>query len=221
MSHQLPAGSTWFAKCDTTPELCAACGVVRPAVAEPRTPILKAWTGDHFVPFEGDLASHGPDSVLRWLGSYADWDLDAPGVGSLGSSSWPADNAASLVRGKLQPWTGQALPTQIFLPTLLPTPNTTDDGEPVLLPLVLYFHGGNDGPWALMEQQALAYQLTTNATYAAAFPFIAVMPCTECQRDGTMVPHGNILYDEGRPQFGQVGFTPRNLLRVDHVLAAA
>ena len=36
-----------------------------------------------------------------------------------------------------------------------------------------------------------------------------------------MVPFGNVLYPGGRPQFGQVGFTPRNLRRVDRVVAAA
>ena len=69
--------------------------------------------------------------------------------------------------------------------------------------------------------QAFAYRLEQNASYAAAFPFLAVLPCTECAADGTMVPFGNVLYPGGRPQFGQVGFTPRNLRRVDRVVAAA
>lgn len=47
----------------------------------------------------------------------------------------------------------------------------------------------------------------TNATYAASFPFIAIMPCTECVFDGTMVPYGNNLYEQGPPNFGEVGFT--------------
>ena len=42
-----------------------------------------------------------------------------------------------------------------------------------------------------------------------------------CTADGTMVPFGNVLYPGGRPQVGQVGFTPRNLRRVDRVVAAA
>ena len=67
----------------------------------------------------------------------------------------------------------------------------------------------------------LAYQLVSNRTYAANFPFIVLWPCTECDRSGLMVPFGNTLYTGGRPEFGQVGFTPRNLLRVDRLIDAA
>ena len=72
-----------------------------------------------------------------------------------------------------------------------------------------------------MEQQGLARRLVENATFAAEFPFIAIMPCAECTADGTMVPFGNVLYPDGRPGFGQVGFTPRMLLRIDQLVGAA
>ena len=57
------------------------------------------------------------------------------------------------------------------------------------------------------------------------FPFIFLRPCTQCQRDLTPVFRGITNYAasdaSARPGFGEVGFTPRNLLRVDRVLDAA
>ena len=160
MSPQLPPGSTWYAECGATPDVCEACGVLPPpqGLHGDVEPILKAWNGEHFVAFdagEGGLRGGGPQSIIDWIKDYANWDLDAPGVGALDAAS-PPDNTASLVPGKLQPWTGQALPLQIFIPT---APRTGLAAERGLRPVVLYFHGGNDGPWAPMNQQALAYQL--------------------------------------------------------------
>jgi len=151
-SLALPAGTMWVADCAQTPEICARCETTRSL-----KPIIKTWTGNLFVVYQGDI---NPNAIVDWLKSYSDWDLDEPGHG-IGLDFEP-DNAASLIPGKLQPWTGQALPTQIFLPS---TPLTGRAKETGLRPVIVYFHGGNDGPWVPMEQQALAYQLVTNETY--------------------------------------------------------
>ena len=216
-SQFLPPGSIWNADCAASPDVCAACDVDAAGAA----PIVKAWTGDHFVRYHGPTSQ--PNAIAQWLMDFAEWDLGAPGdgVGGLGGAAptqtQQPDNGASLVAGKLQPWTGQALPTQIFLPSAAPA----GAAETGLRPVILYFHGGNDGPWEAMEQQGLARRLVENATFAAEFPFIAIMPCAECTADGTMVPFGNVLYPDGRPGFGQVGFTPRMLLRIDQLVGAA
>ena len=230
LSLRLPPGSAWHADCSLHPEICRACGVEDAAGGgDVQQPVIKAWTGAHFVPYAGeDLAAHGPMAVVRWLMAYSDWDilpetLNAK-AGAAARTTAPvtaaddlmSDNAPALVRGKLQPWTGQALPAQVFLPTV-PPPKRNGG----LYPMILYFHGGNDGPWGAMNQQALAYQLVHNESYARDFPFVVVMPCTECTRDGHMVPYGNAMYAGGRPNFGECGFTPRNLLRADALLAAA
>ena len=217
-SQFLPPGSIWNADCAASPDVCAACDVDAAGAA----PVVKAWTGDHFVRYHGPTSQ--PNAIAQWLMDFAEWDLGAPGdgVGGLGGAAptqtQQPDNGASLVAGKLQPWTGQALPTQIFLPSAAPTGRAAETG---LRPVILYFHGGNDGPWEAMEQQGLARRLVENATFAAEFPFIAIMPCAECTADGTMVPFGNVLYPDGRPGFGQVGFTPRMLLRIDQLVGAA
>ena len=217
MSLQLPAGSTWHADCDANPNICESCGVRAGHLSE-ESPILKAWTGELFVPYDGaDIATGGPRAIIDWLMSYPDWDLGAKGTAALNSADL-IDNTASLTRGKLQPWTGQALPAQIFLPSVAPTGIAKKRGK---WPVIINFHGGNDGPWVAMEQQSLAYQLVNNKSYAASFPFIAILPCTECTRDGKMVPYGNAMYGGGRPNFGECGFTPRNLLRVDRLLKEA
>ena len=73
------------------------------------------------------------------------------GVGGLAPPGYEEDNSASLLldssRGKLRPWTGQALPTQVFVPVGPRPPGG-------LWPVLVYFHGGNDGPWDTMAQQA-------------------------------------------------------------------
>ena len=143
--------------------MCAACDV-EPAPhggggggggggAAAVLPLLKAWTGEQFERFAGEPTR---ESIARWLMGYSDWRLDAAGDGTGGAGGtappgYEEDNSASLLlgpsRGKLRPWTGQALPTQVFVP-LGPRPSGG------LWPVLVYFHGGNDGPWQSMTQQA-------------------------------------------------------------------
>ena len=143
--------------------MCAACDV-EPAPhggggggggggAAAVLPLLKAWTGEQFERFAGEPTR---ESIARWLMGYSDWRLDAAGDGTGGAGGtappgYEEDNSALLLlessRGKLQPWTGQALPTQVFVPVGPRPPGG-------LWPVLVYFHGGNDGPWQSMAQQA-------------------------------------------------------------------
>ena len=144
--------------------MCAACDVT-PAPhgggggggggAAAVLPLVKAWTGEQFERFTGEPTR---ESIARWLMGYSDWRLDTAGdgtgttAGGAAPPGYEGDNSASLLlgpsRGKLQPWTGQALPTQVFVP-LGPRPSGG------LWPVLVYFHGGNDGPWQSMTQQAV------------------------------------------------------------------
>ena len=118
-------------------------------------PIVKAWTGVHIAVPRADVAAERDRA--QWLMDFAEWDLGAPGdgVGGLGGAAptqtqQPDNGARRFVAGKLQPWTGQALPTQIFLPSAAPT----GAAETGLRPVILYFHGGNDGPWEAIASRA-------------------------------------------------------------------
>ena len=246
LSWSLPPGTVWRGDCGEEPKACDACG---DAAA------VKAWTGDGFVAYPAGAPKDGP-SLMAWL---QDLDRAAPPPGAAIDGAPPPepDNSRRVPKGRLAPWTGQALPALVFRPTAKPdaaakkrrrTPTLlyfhggndgpeyaakfqsvayyldTDKQFARAFPF-LYLHGGNDGPEVAAKFQSVAYYLETDKQFAKAFPFLFLQPCTECQRDRTMVHRGNFLYAAEdattRPAFGEVGFTNRNLVRVDRVLEAA
>lgn len=211
LSWSLPPGTVWRGDCGEEPKACDACG---DAAA------VKAWTGDGFVAYPAGAPKDGP-SLMAWL---QDLDRAAPPPGAAIDGAPPpeADNSRRVPKGRLAPWTGQALPALVFRPTAKPDAAAKKRRR---TPTLLYFHGGNDGPEYAAKFQSVAYYLDTDKQFAKAFPFLFLQPCTECQRDRTMVHRGNFLYSaedaSTRPAFGEVGFTNRNLVRVDRVLDAA
>ena len=62
-----------------------------------------------------------------------------------------------------------------------------------------------------------AAKLATNATFAAAFPFVAILPCSGCYADGTDAPRPR----GGPPAAGSYGWVPDNFARIDAMIAAA
>ena len=138
--------------------MCAQCGVESAG----GRPVVRAWTGDLFVTYTGGAPDDG-SALINWVKDYADWPLDAPGDGGLpqpplksGPDQPQANNAgaAPLPRGVVTPWEGEALPGEIFLPTAPADDRTIGRGG--LRPVVVVFHGGNDGPYVAMEQQGAA-----------------------------------------------------------------
>ena len=105
----------------------------------------------------------------------------------------------SVSPGRLQEWTTASdnmLPSQLFLP--LPT---TSGG---LRPVLIFLHGGGDGPFNVMNRQSLPHLLLSNRTFAAAFPFIGIFPCSTC---------GGV-----HATFAERGWVPSNFEKVDRLL---
>lgn len=102
--------------------------------------------------------------------------------------------------GRLQEWTtasdANVLPSQLFLPL-----STTS----ALRPVLIFLHGGGDGPFNVMNRQSLPRLLLSNRTFAATFPFIGIFPCSTCQ---------------GRMTFAERGWVPSNFVKVDRLLEA-
>jgi hypothetical protein len=177
-------------------------------------PIIKAWTGSGFIEYTGEYSQH---TVLKWVEEYSLWDED--------EEAWPGVNGEEgsqvLSRGVLQAWEGQALPAQVFLPSIL---SNSDAGEADIQdgpPVIVFLHGGTDGAFHLNNQGGLAKILLENATFAASFPFIAIFPCSECNRIGGMAPFESDVYQGGSLTLGQMGWTPRIITRLDALIREA
>lgn len=76
--------------------------------------------------------------------------------------------------GKLMIWTESnevdVLPSQLFLPRA---------GQPPY-PILVFLHGGGDGPFDVMNRQSLPSLLLNNKSFADEFPFIVIAPCSTC-----------------------------------------
>lgn len=75
---------------------------------------------------------------------------------------------------RLQEWTKASidlLPSQIFVPRS----HASD-----LRPVIVFLHGGGDGPYDVMNRQSLPSLLLNNHTFARHFPFIVLLPCSTC-----------------------------------------
>ena len=105
----------------------------------------------------------------------------------------------SVSPGRLQEWTTASdtnmLPSQLFLPL-----STT----PGLRPVLIFLHGGGDGPFNVMNRQSLPHLLLSNRTFAAAFPFIGIFPCSTC--------------GGAHATFAERGWVPSNFEKVDRLL---
>jgi predicted peptidase len=131
------------------------------------------------------------------------------------SSRTPPTSLDGLPKGILFPWKGQVLPVRLFLPLKPPVDHMGSVGR---YPVLVFLHGGTDGPFHLNNQGGLAKLLAENSTFAAQFPFIAILPCTQCDRDGRMAPFEVDVYEGGELTLGQLGWTPRNLARIDALI---
>ena len=104
----------------------------------------------------------------------------------------------SVSPGRLQEWTTASdnmLPSQLFLPL-----STTS----ALRPVLIFLHGGGDGPFSVMNRQSLPHLLLSNRTFAAAFPFIGIFPCSTC--------------GGAHATFAERGWVPSNFEKVDRLL---
>ena len=84
----------------------------------------------------------------------------------------------AIIPGRLHTWThgdDNTLPAQIFVPM-----SRSADDEHGRSPVILFLHGGGDGPFDVMNQQSLPSLLLTNASFSSMFPFIVVTPCSTC-----------------------------------------
>lgn len=78
--------------------------------------------------------------------------------------------------GILQVWKdsiengGKVLPSQLFRPRTGHAPH----------PVIVFLHGGGDGPFDVMNRQSLPSLLLNNQTFADTFPFIVITPCSTC-----------------------------------------
>lgn len=70
------------------------------------------------------------------------------------------------------------------------------------VPILVFLHGGGDGPFDLMNKQSLP-SLFFNKTFAQNFPFLTLMPCSTC---------GHSLAPNER------GWTPANFERVNNLI---
>ena len=77
---------------------------------------------------------------------------------------------------RLQEWTKASaalMPSQIFIPR-------AHAASADLRPVIVFLHGGGDGPFDVMNQQSLPSLLLNNRTFAHHFPFIVLLPCSTC-----------------------------------------
>ena len=121
-----------------------------------------------------------------------------PGVILLLLPTTSAGLRHSVSPGRLQEWTTASdnmLPSQLFLPL-----STT----PGLRPVLIFLHGGGDGPFNVMNRQSLPHLLLSNRTFAAAFPFIGIFPCSTC--------------GGAHATFAERGWVPSNFEKVDRLL---
>ena len=114
--------------------------------------------------------------------------------------------SAPLVAGRLQEWhevssDPSLLPSQIFLPA----------SARKLHPVIVFLHGGGDGPFSVMNRQSLPRLLLNNRTFASQFPFIVITPCSTCSVARTAV--------DGRHAASSRGWTPQNFERVDLLIS--
>ena len=87
------------------------------------------------------------------------------------------------VPGKLRSWTSEAdglLPSQIFVPLV----RSADDAQG-RSPVILFLHGGGDGPFHIMNKQSLPSLLLSNHSFASVFPFVVLCPCSTCTNSGS------------------------------------
>ena len=100
--------------------------------------------------------------------------------------------------GRLQQWTSASdanmLPSQLFLPR---------SSTSALRPVLIFLHGLFEGPFSVMNRQSLPHLLLSNRTFAAAFPFIGIFPCSRCGVHDT---------------FAERGWVPSNFEKVDRLL---
>ena len=220
----LPDGSVYVANCERNPEICDGCGVSSSS-DEPPEPLIKAWTGTGFVTFRGERST---EAVVNWLQRLDRvWDEAEeelpPAVAARATAASEfveigATGTASRPTVTLRPWPGQGLPSQLFLPS---APLTGRAAETGLRPVLVFLHGGTDGPFEALNSQSLPNLLLRNATFAASWPFITIFPCSECDREGKMQPFHPEVWEGGHLKFGEVGWTPRNMARVDAMIDTA
>ena len=95
--------------------------------------------------------------------------------------------------GILQAWeeATSLMPAQLFLPRIQ---------APGRLPVLVFLHGGGDGPFELMNTQSLPGLLASNESFRASFPFIGLFPCSTCSTV-------------------ERGWVPANLMRVSTLIS--
>ncbi|KAH8055940.1 hydrolase [Aureococcus anophagefferens] len=205
-------GRVWRVDCAAAPGLCA------PVDGDLRGPEIRAWTGEAFAAYGGERSA---EALVAWAKlvlapppkteNFAAADFDPRG---------DDDAAATLALepGRLQAWPGRPLPTRVFVPR-------TKAGK---RPILVYLHGtpqpgdrfddpGGGGGSSLLRAKGFVAKLATNATFAANFPFVAIVPCSGCHADGTYAPRPR----GGPPAAGSYGWVPDNFARIDAIIAAA
>ena len=167
-------GRVWRVDCAAAPDLCA------PVDGDLRGPEIRAWTGEAFAAYGGERSA---EALVAWAKlvlapppkteNFAATDFDPRG---------DDDAAATLALepGRLQAWPGRPLPTRVFVPR-------TKAGK---RPILVYLHGtpqpgdrfDDPGGEGSIREKGFLSKLATNATFAAKFPFVAIVPCSSCCR---------------------------------------
>lgn len=104
-------------------------------------------------------------------------------LGAASTLAQPADARPAVPAGRLLAYNErgedpQTLPYQLFVPAAPPK------GAGRTRPLLVFLHGAGDGPFREMNAQSLPGLLLRNASFAAAFPFVALFPCATCGTPG-------------------------------------
>ena len=212
MRAQFP-GRVWRVDCAAAPNLCAPVdGDGEGATA----PEIRAWTGGGFETYGGERSA---EALVQWAGAFL---RPPPPTDNFAAAEYDplgdddAAATAALEPGRLQPWPGRPLPTRVFFAPAHAAGQVAGRRRPILVYLHGTPHPGGRFDGA-SEGGALLRRLAGNATFAAAFPFVVIAPCSGCYADGAYAP----LPAGGPPAAGDYGWVPRNFARVDAIVAAA
>ena len=212
---QLPAGTVWRASC------ADGSGVAVCANGDASGPRFMAWDGENWRAFAG---VRDAQNLVSWVmaalaptSAAAEDDDECRGDQCAATSAPPTEPPEP---GRLRVWPGQALPTLIFLPAAA-------RARAAKLPIFVYLHGtppgGRFDVLPSSNGGGLIGNLLHNETFASRFPFIALLPCSCCDRAGRpKLAEIDALKRAGPPPTeGDIGWTPANLVRLEALVEAA
>lgn len=182
-------------------------------------PIIHAWTGNEFLPYEGERSA---EALVVWFRRLAAGEaVTAPAEREDATADEVLDrlidefeatldglDGSSLEGGRVQRWPGAPIPTTVFMPAA-----SRVEGRH---PIIVYLHGTPpSGRFDEPYTHSLPWLLQSNSTFASHFPFIALFPCSACEESGRPV-----RISGPPPTSGRVGWVPFNFRRIDALVSA-